>query len=159
MGQLVTAREALWFLLHWKAFITPSLQPGAHERAKYAEHLAQHMLVEHHFSQVDQPMSKFGMHFYGMGGRLYTSKVWPTFRVYNRLPIPSKCIPNKDFVWSLNCSTQLDAPSCLLWRLMRSCYNLNCQELFRMTALKIVACLPSHATAYWLSVASDIWPL
>ncbi len=30
--------------------------------------------VEHHFSQVDQPMSKFGMHFYGMGGRLYTCK-------------------------------------------------------------------------------------
>ncbi len=35
--------------------------------------------VEHHFSQVDQPMSKFGMHFYGMGGPLYTRKLdrWP----------------------------------------------------------------------------------
>ncbi len=29
-------------------------------------------------------MSKFGMHFYGMGGRLYTRNVQPTFRVYNQ---------------------------------------------------------------------------
>ncbi len=34
-----------------------------------------HNCVEHHFSQVDQPMFKFGMHFYGMGGPLYTRKV------------------------------------------------------------------------------------
>ncbi len=35
------------------------------------ERLTQHMPVEHHFSQVDEPMSKSGMHFYGMGGLLY----------------------------------------------------------------------------------------
>ncbi len=54
------------------------------------ERLTQHMPVEHHFSQVDQPtcMSKSGMHFYGMGGLLYTRKVRPTFRVYNGPPIP-----------------------------------------------------------------------
>ncbi len=57
------------------------LMPEAHE------HLTQHTPVEHHFSQVDRPMSKFGKHFYRMGGPLYTRKVRPTFRVYNGPPI------------------------------------------------------------------------
>ncbi len=39
------------------------------------ERLTQHTPVEHHFSQVDQPMSKFGMHLYGMGGPLYTQSM------------------------------------------------------------------------------------
>ncbi len=37
------------------------------------ERLTQRMPVECHLIQVDQPMSKFGMHFYGMGGPLYSS--------------------------------------------------------------------------------------
>ncbi len=49
------------------------------------ERLTQHTPVEHHFMQVDQPMSKFGMHFYGMGGH---TKSTANFRVYNRPPIP-----------------------------------------------------------------------
>ncbi len=39
------------------------------------ERITQHMPVEHHFSLVDQPMSKFGMHFYGMGGPLYQERM------------------------------------------------------------------------------------
>ncbi len=38
--------------------------PGAHEPPKVARRSV--YCVEHHFSQVDQLMSKFGMHFYGM---------------------------------------------------------------------------------------------
>ncbi len=50
--------------------------PEAREGASYSAYA-----VEHHFSQVDHPMSKFGMHFYGMDGPLYTRKAQPTFHV------------------------------------------------------------------------------
>ncbi len=55
------------------------LVSGEHEHAK--EPLTQHTLVELHFSQGDQPMSKFGMHFYGMGG---PQTVCITDRPYHR---------------------------------------------------------------------------
>ncbi len=45
------------------------------------ERITQPMLVEHDLSQVDQPISKCGMHFYGMGGPLYTRKVQLTAHV------------------------------------------------------------------------------
>ncbi len=42
------------------------------------ERLTQHAYTGGIFSQIDQPMSKFGMHLYGIGGPLYTRKVQPT---------------------------------------------------------------------------------
>ncbi len=47
------------------------LKSWARERTKRKGVSYSAYAVEHYFSQVDQPMSKFGMHFYGMGGPLY----------------------------------------------------------------------------------------
>ncbi len=44
-------------------------------RRSAKERLTQHMPVEHHFSQVDKPMSKFGMHFYGANFRVYNGQL------------------------------------------------------------------------------------
>ncbi len=57
------------------------------------EHLTQYAPVELYFSQVDQQTSLFGMHFYGMGGRLYTLSV--CVHVTDRL-LPWKCILSKE---------------------------------------------------------------
>ncbi len=66
--------------------------PGAHEPLRWRKGASNCM--EHHFSHVDQPMSKFGMHCYSMGG-LYAHAKYSNFRMYNGPPIPWKCIPNK----------------------------------------------------------------
>ncbi len=80
----VTPVPHRWSAFHY-ALLTYTRSTWVREAAK--ERLTQHASVEHHFSQVDQQTSLFGMHFYGMGGRLYTHRVLPTFRVYNRPPI------------------------------------------------------------------------
>ncbi len=61
------------------------IQHGVSCTMSAKECLTQHTPVEHHFIQVDQPMSKFGMHFYDMGGPLHIQSTVPSFCVYIRL--------------------------------------------------------------------------
>ncbi len=62
------------------------VESGVHEcvEERLTLHIIIYTLVEHYFSEFDQPMSKSGMHFYGMGGHAKYSQL----SVYNGLPIP-----------------------------------------------------------------------
>ncbi len=58
------------------------------------ERLTQHTPVEHHFIQVDQPMSILGMHFYGMGGSFIHCTPAKYSQLYSQLSV---CITDRPY--------------------------------------------------------------